>query len=221
MASASQEVREFRRLLVSIAHQLSAEDSHELAFVDELPVQFHDQQALTVLQRLEAEGLFSCSKPERLVEMLKDIKRVDLSKKVKEFVSKKSKRRKNRPENAAADATVESDSEVSLRAGFEVALIQMQIVLEQLERVQEEILEEQQMRVQEVLLEAKDYADKMQKKLQHAAALSREGFARKLDGQGRRLSATVNAPKDESESRIKDESKDLTLTRSKLPFGIS
>ncbi len=165
MAAATQDTREFRRFLVSIAQQLSAQESHQLAYIHELPEQFHDQRALTVLQRLEVAGLFSCAKPERLVELLKDINRIDLSKKAKEFVSKRGKRRKNAANRPESDVTNEAhDRQVSLRANYEVALIQIKITLEQLDIVKEALEEQQLVRSQELLSEAQDLAEAMRRK---------------------------------------------------------
>lgn len=84
-------MREFRRLLLSIANQLTQTECNELVYIYDLPEQFYDKRALTVLKCLKAVGLLTCSQPEKLIEILMNINRVDLSMRAMEFISKHRK----------------------------------------------------------------------------------------------------------------------------------
>ena len=120
---------EFHRLLYKIAQNLSQEEIDSLVFIEGLPVAFKGKAPFTVLQQMVLQGIISESKLEKLTEVLKGINRVDLAKEVKTKRSRKSYRR----------LVVQSDEQVSRRAiaaNSEVALVQTDILLAQLDRLE-------------------------------------------------------------------------------------
>ena len=171
-------VKDFRRFIVSVAQQMSHQESEMLRWMYELPVQFKGTPPLTVLQRMESQGLFSADKPEKLADVLKDINRMDLAKKAKDY-AKGSKRGKKLYQDG--DTVQREDQLVTLTANFEVALIQMKIMLEQLERVRQGVVEAQQKRVEEIISCAREDAERTQRKLQQASILSQAAYKRDVE----------------------------------------
>ena len=172
MASPVHVTKEFRRVMYEVAQQLSLPESDMLVWMHSLPVAFKGKPPLTVLAQMESMGQFSASKPDGLADVLRDINRVDLAKKAKEF-TKNAKRKKNRELSSAVQ--LEEHLHITLLANYEVTLLQTKILVEQLERLREGVAEAQTKKEEEAICSAKVKATELQKIIQHAADLSRGG----------------------------------------------
>ena len=161
---ASSAVREFRRVMFTVAQQLTQQESDTLVWMHGIPVEFKGKPPLTVLAQMESQGLFSASKPERFAEVLKDINRMDLMKQV----TKNTKRKKNR-----VDAQSDEYLNITLAANLEVTLLQSKILLEQVERLGEVVFEANERRIGEIVGDAKKSAEKLRRTLEHASGLCR------------------------------------------------
>jgi len=161
---ASSAVREFRRVMFTVAQQLTQQESDTLVWMYGIPVEFKGKPPLTVLAQMESQGLFSASKPERFGEILKDINRMDLMKQV----TKNTKRKKNR-----VDAQSDEYLNITLAANLEVTLLQSKILLEQVERLGEVVFEANERRIGEIVGDAKKSAEKLRRTLEHASGLCR------------------------------------------------
>ena len=136
---------EFHRLLYKIAQKLSDEEIDSLVFIEDLPVAFKGKVPFTVLEQMVLQGKISESKPEKLVEVLKGINRMDLTKEAKDHFSRTTKRNKKNHRSQAVQ--LQSDEQVlrvSIAANSEVALVQINILLAQLDRLTETVSEASQ-----------------------------------------------------------------------------
>ena len=130
---------EFNRLLYKIAQKLSDEEIDSLVVIEGLPVAYKGKPQFTVLEQMVLQDTISESKPEKLAEVLKGINRMDLAKEAKDF-SRTAKRSKKKHRGHA----VQSDEQVlrvSIAANSEVALVQTNILLAQLDRLTEAMTE--------------------------------------------------------------------------------
>ena len=130
---------EFHRLLYNTAQKLSQEETDSLIFIEELPVAFKGKVPFTVLEQMVLQGIISASKPEKLAEVLKGINRVDLAKEAKDFSRTTKRNKKNR--QSSEDEQV---LHVAITANSEVALVQINILLAQLDRLTETMSEASQ-----------------------------------------------------------------------------
>jgi hypothetical protein len=173
---------EYRAFLLQIADKLSQEDSKKIAFLEELPSDMGSKPPLTLLMQLEMRSRVSASRPDDLAKILKKIERLDLAKKVKDFVKQQ---KKGRP-------TVQSDlnqrcdhATMKLNASLHVTLLQCEILLQQVANLREEAEKlDGYKRVEEVVAEAQTIAEKFQRKLQYASKFVQEeqGFCREQNG---------------------------------------
>ena len=159
-------VRELRRVMFTVAQQLTQQESDTLVWMQDVPVQFRGKPPLTVLAQMEAQGLFSASKPERFADILRDINRLDLAKQV----TKITKRKKNQRE------TVEQSQEqlqITLAANLEVTQLQSKILLEQVERLRQVVIDANEKRIGEIVGDAKESVERLKRTLDHASGLCR------------------------------------------------
>ena len=159
-------VKELRRVMFTVAQQLTQQESDTLVWMQGVPVQFRGKPPLTVLAQMESQGLFSASKPERFADILRDINRLDLAKQV----TKITKRKKNQRE------TVEQSQEqlqITLAANLEVTLLQSKILLEQVERLRQVVIDANEKRIGEIVGDAKESAERLKRALDHASGLCR------------------------------------------------
>jgi hypothetical protein len=87
------QVNEFRALLLHIAERLSRQDSEKISFLEclpipryDLPLYYGEIAAPRLLSQLVECGRVSASRPDHLAEILENIGRYDLAKKVKNFM---------------------------------------------------------------------------------------------------------------------------------------
>ena len=96
-----------------------------------LPSKTPGESGLNILLKLEMQGVISATNPSSLEEVFKNINRMDLVKKVKEFVKSQKKGRKR------CTKSVEEEVVVGLSANLEVALAQFRLLQDQLKYVKE------------------------------------------------------------------------------------
>lgn len=157
--------KEFRTLLFSLAHQLNQQEVDAMVWIYHLPNEFSGKSAITVLQYMEQQGMFSHSKPEELIEVLKSIKKNDLCKQVKEFSKNSKKSRKS------SSSEPVKDQSVSLR--FDSAEEGVLHVKESLDVLEGSVKSCNVKRIEEVYNEAKQAADNLLLVLRRAKALTR------------------------------------------------
>lgn len=122
---------------------------------------------------MESQELFSANKPEGLMDVLKEINRMDLAKRAKDYAKEHAKSAKRKKNCQTEEVPFDENLHISLKANFEVALIQTKILVDQLKRVRDTVCEVQQLkRAEEKLSEAEEAAERVQKTLLHAAGLS-------------------------------------------------
>lgn len=155
-------VKDFRVLLFQLAEKLQDHDIEGIVSIEDLPAEFERQSALKVLLKLEMMGRISAAKLTNLEEVLKNVSRIDLVKKVKDFSrsQKKSKR-----SNTAA--TLE-EHQRTLSANLEVTLVQMRIILDQLKHLHQTAVETGPKSVEAIVSDAQEDAEQLERKLQYA-----------------------------------------------------
>ena len=134
---------EFRRLLYKIAQKLSQEEIDSLVFIQDLPVAYKGKGPFTVLEQMVLQDTISESKPEKLVEVLKGINRMDLAKEAKDFF-RTAKRSKKGSRSAVQSDDHEQVSRVAVAANFELTFLKIKSLLTQLDRLSETVSEASQ-----------------------------------------------------------------------------
>ena len=172
--------KEFRGVVVSLSESLGVEEMNKLVYTNSLPIEYNDKRPLTVLQLMHNRDLFSATKPDRLVTLMKEINRQDLAKIVEKYARKTRKGTKSRAQldSGTAVAEVESDSSlfVSLMAKLEVTSIQSDITGKALDETLKTVKATPLKRVEEIVQDAKAQADKLRNlvlRAQHLYHLSR------------------------------------------------
>lgn len=160
--------KEFRTLLFSLAHHLNQQEVNALVWIHRLPKEYSGKSAATVLQYMEQQGIFSHSKPEELIEVLKGIKKNDLCKQVKEFSKAAKKSRKN-CSGSSSDTAKDQPSSLNFDSAEEGVLL----VKETLDVLEESVKSCNVKRIEEVYNEARQAADHLLMVLKRANGLAR------------------------------------------------
>ena len=135
----------FRRILYSLSKQLTAEEAQGIVkiYLYHQKEQYERASALDILCKLESSGMITASNPDKLLDLMKDLKRQDLVNEVKDFLKKKKSKsglRKNQTtpaDDASSDSETEDD--LILRATLEAALVQATVLLQHMEMLQNSI----------------------------------------------------------------------------------
>ena len=176
----------FRRLVADFSQKLSKEERRRLVYIRlyDWRERYRDADTLDILSKLETDGVFSPNNPEGLVEVAKDIDRLDLKAMVKDFVKKQRKEKATSKVAPKAVMSFESESPVSeeelqLKAILEVTLSQAALFVKQVDILQQAITsgtKEQRQRAVEAISDAictvEALADRLQKargELQHSS----------------------------------------------------
>lgn len=167
--------KHFHVLLFQLSEKLHPHDIEGIITIEELPADLEGQSALKILLKLEMMGRISASKLSDLEEVFKNINRIDLARKVKDF----SKTQKKGTRRSAS--TTMQGQEQSLYANLEVTLVQMRLLLDQLKHLKRIAQEASPKYVEPVISEAQEDAEALEKKLLHAKALQNE---QSLDSSG-------------------------------------
>ena len=131
----------FRQLVYSCSQQLSREEIHAIVYIRLYQEReaYKEVPALTVLSKLETDGVFSSWKPEGLLDIVKDLKRHDLIVEVKDFLKKKwPKVVKKMTDKQLADND-DPDEDLHLKATFQVVIAQATVLMQQMEVFQRAI----------------------------------------------------------------------------------
>lgn len=129
----------FRRFVYGLSKQLSKDDAGAIAFLYLKDLKQQQASALEVLCKLEADGVIAYSKADRLMEVMKDIRRPDLANEVKDYLKARrqkavKKGRKQKADDNSSD--VESEGDLILRATLEAAQVQSTVLLQHMEMLQ-------------------------------------------------------------------------------------
>lgn len=170
----------FRKLVYSFSEQINKDEQQIIIYIRlyKLKERYKDSTTLEVLSKLEADGVFSPSNPEGLLEIAKDIKRQDLIREVKDFIKKLSKSDKKggmtsvkklqSPVHQYWDDVTEAD--LQLKATIEVALAQSTVLIQQVEKLEKAIAggKEQRHKAIEAISEAGQTATALAERLRKA-----------------------------------------------------
>jgi len=142
------EVLAFRRLVYKFSLKLSKEERRALVYIRlyDCKERYRDADTLEVLSRLETDCVFSPNNPEGLIDVAKDLGRMDLKDMVKDFVKRKQRREK--ASSKTADKIVTSfksespvsDEQLHLKAILEVTLSQAAVFVQQVDILQQAIV---------------------------------------------------------------------------------
>lgn len=135
----------FRRFIYSLSKQLSKEEAQAIVYIHFFD-QKHDLQSastLEILCKLESSGIATASKPDKLLELMKDLKRSDLVSEVKDFLKKRKNKTSlpRKPQLVIEDTKEDNESEADLvlRNTLEAALVQATVLLQHMEMIQNSI----------------------------------------------------------------------------------
>ena len=112
-------VEQFRDMVFNVSQSLKPEESHDIAYMYDLPEQFRKARPIEVLMQLEVEQKIYKDNPETLAKVLEKVKRMDLANKVKKLIKKRKKSLQN------SETAIISDPFQTLHV--ELALSKMQI----------------------------------------------------------------------------------------------
>ena len=154
--------KDFRILLFQLDEKLNALDIEGIVYIEDLPAEFHGQSALKVLLKLEMTGRISATNPQSLEKVLKNVNRMDLVKKVKDF-SRSQRKRHN-----TASTKAEHVRSLTLSAVLEETGMQMRLLLDQLEHLRKTAREMGPKSVEMIVSEAQEDAELLEKKLLYA-----------------------------------------------------
>lgn len=145
----------FRQLVYSCSQQLSREEIHAIVYIRLYQERetYKELPALTVLSKLEADGVFGPWKPEGLLDIVKDLKRHDLIAEVKDFIKKKWLKVIKKSTGKQLTDSADSDEDLHLKSTFQVVIAQATVLMQQIEVFQRAIsgLEHPRDRAREVI----------------------------------------------------------------------
>lgn len=161
----------FRRLLCSISKQLSHEETQAIVYIHfyEDSRSLSSTPSLDILCKLESRGIATSSSPEKLLELMKDLKRQDLANEVKDYIKKKKKSSLGRKQKQVVTELDEED-DLILRSTLEAALVQATVLLQHMEVLQtsmssSKVRKEQ---VKEIVTEAAQTSEALAERLRRA-----------------------------------------------------
>lgn len=172
----------FRRFIYSLSRQLSEDEVQAIVYIH-----FFDQKdslkaasTLDILCKLESSGVATSTHPEKLLELMKDLKRNDLVSEVKEFLKKRkvkpserksmSLTRKLRTSVPEDITEVESEEDLELRNTLEAAIVQATVLLQHMEMIQNSISVSkiEKGRIRELVTEAAQTSEALAERLRRA-----------------------------------------------------
>lgn len=169
----------FRRFVYSLSKQLSEEETQAIVYI-----YFFDQKdslssasPLDILCKLESNGIATSTNPDKLLELMKDLKRQDLASEVKDFIKKKRSKssgdkrtsslgRKQKPVMTELD----EEDDLILRSTLEAALVQATVLLQHMELIQTAISgsKVKKEQVKEIVTEAAQTSEALAERLRRA-----------------------------------------------------
>lgn len=169
----------FRRFVYRLSQQLSREEAQAIVYIYffEQKDSFSSASTLDILCKLETSGIATFTNPEKLLELMKDLKRHDLASDVKDFLSKRRKLSKKssslgRKQKWAtiSDFENEDEEDLILRNTLEAALVQATVLLQHMEMLQVSISGGKVKRegIKEVVTEAAQTCEALAERLRRA-----------------------------------------------------
>ncbi len=123
--------KSFGILLFELSQKLSDEEITAIVHIENLPLKLKEKQNLEVLIRLQMDGKISETDPASLQAVFKNINRMDLVSRVKDYI--KSQKKKEKKAQKSGTLCHQMDKMVSdLEANLKVTLLQAQVLKEQL-----------------------------------------------------------------------------------------
>lgn len=187
----------FRRLMYSLSLQLTSEDNRAIIFIHFYnQTDSFDGNGLDILCKLESQGIATYHNPEKLLELMKDLKRHDLAGEVKDYIKKKKSKsydkktstlRKKSSNMEEIRAEVEAESDLELRAMLEAAMVQATVLLQQIEKLQISTSGKAVVwsAVQQVVTEAAQTSEALAERLRKAEVRGNQGSERReFEGYG-------------------------------------
>ena len=124
--------KEFAVLLFELSQMLHREEIDAIRHIENLPVEMDGKSGLHILVKLQMQGKITDSDPSTLQEVFKDVNRVDLINRVKEFVkSRKAFQRKSKKKMVKNNTEAE-ELLFGLKANLEVSQLQARLLRDQL-----------------------------------------------------------------------------------------
>ena len=167
----------FRRLVYNFSLKLSKDECRALVYVRlyDYKERYRDADTLEVLSRLETDCVFSPNNPEGLIDVAKDINRMDLKDMVKDFVKRKGKASSKTTEKIVtrfqSEQSSVSDEQLHLKAILEVTLSQAAVFVQQVDILQQAIVagtKEQRQKAAGAIRDAGRTAQALTKRLHEA-----------------------------------------------------
>ena len=123
-------------MLQEICQHLTPNDVESLLYTNQLPMPDLTESSKKVLMKLEMRGKFSASDITPLADMMRNIQRNDLAKRVEKFQKSKSKKEHKKKERCAAmDAHDYMLQKCQITASITTIKLQTKILLEQIEEL--------------------------------------------------------------------------------------
>jgi len=169
---------DFRVFQSKIAKKLKEVDRQALVFIyrDYLPESLKKAPTLEILSHLESEGIFSAYAPNNLVEVLKNLDRLDLAKETEKFLKQQSvKSPKLKGKRTSQKPKFLTPRDARLKARFDYILLLATSLVEQLEKLREALADEEDHHQdsEELLKQCEENASKLQRELRKARSASK------------------------------------------------
>ena len=171
----------FRRFVYRLSKQLSREEAQAIVYIYffEQKDSLSSASTLDILCKLESSGIATSTNPEKLLELMKDLKRHDLAGEVKDFLKKrKVKTLEKKPTfygrkpSKIKDLTEEFEDEddLILRSTLEAALVQATVLLQHMEMLQGAIsgCKMKRDKIEEIVTEAAQTSEALSERLRRA-----------------------------------------------------
>lgn len=170
----------FRRFVYRLSKQLSREEAQAIVYIYffEQKDSLSSATTLDILCKLESSGIATSTNPEKLLELMKDLKRHDLVGQVKDFLKKrKVKTLEKRPtlygkKPSKKDLTedFEDEDDLILRSTLEAALVQATVLVQHMEMLQNAIsgCKMKRDKIEEVVTEAAQTSEALSERLRRA-----------------------------------------------------
>lgn len=168
----------FRRLMYSLSKQLSKEEAQAIVYIYffEQKESLSSASCLDILCKLESNGIATSSNSDKLLELMKDLKRHDLANEVKDFFKKKKSKLSDKKSSSLGRkqkqvvTDLDEDDDLILRSTLEAALVQATVLLQHMEVLQSSIScsKVRKEQVKEIVTEAAQTSEALAERLRRA-----------------------------------------------------
>lgn len=168
----------FRRFIYSLSKQLSREEAQAIVYIYffEQKDSLSSASSLDILCKLETSGIATSTNPDKLLELMKDLKRQDLASEVKDFLKKKKSKTGDKKSSSLGRkqkltiTDFDEDDDLILRSTLEAALVQATVLLQQMEVLQKSISGSKIKKdeVKEIITEAAQTSEALAERLRRA-----------------------------------------------------